>query len=216
MSYLNVIVKAIGDKKFDLIQFRGKKILLVGGYSLRCQVSEDGKKNVYFADYMKMIFDVVKAKSCKKFGMPVQQITDKVAFDYCGEIEDMPEIMNNAGKFDIVFVLEGLEKVSNPGKALSAVNDMCKNGGKIMLFLRTPAELGTKVHLDYYEDDWRYEAEDIKNFFHKAKDFHLDKLSTDEVFLCSLTKPSQKSTPPPTTLQFLTVASAGRLLMQKV
>ena len=177
--------------------FIGKKILLIGGYTLRCQVTKEDKIGVYFADYMKMLFEAVKAKSCKKFGTPEQQSTEQVAFDYCGELEDVAEIMSSVGKFDVVFVLDGLEKTSNPGKSLSAINAMCKNGGQIKLFLRTPVELGTKVRLDYYEDNWRYEPEDIAKFFNNPQDFAVEDLSTAEVFLCTFTKTYQKTTPSP-------------------
>lgn len=195
MSYLKLIVDAVGGQKFDFEPFRGKKVLMIGGYSLRCKLEEDGNRTIYFADWFKEHLMAAKAKSCKKFGTPSQQNSEKIDVDYCGEIEDMPEVMSNAGKFDAVVVFEGLEKVSNPGKALSAVDAMCKNGGQIMLFCRTPAELGTKVRLDYYEDNWRYVPDDITNFFPKAKDFALDNLSTPEVFLCKLIKPYKQTAP---------------------
>ena len=79
-------------------------------------------------------------------------------------IEDLEKCA--AGKqYDLVIVLDGMEKAQSFSKAVSAVKSVCAEHGKIILLARTPNERGTQLRLYYYDDIWRYEWQDVVKLF---------------------------------------------------
>ena len=186
MSHLTYVFEAINAGKPDIKIFRGKNILLIGGYTLQIMEQPGGGVSPYAADVLKKSFLQVGAKSVKKAANFEQNASEGVVCDYVGNIEELPKIINE--EFDIVFALEGLEKVNNPIAGLEAIRNLCTRNGRMILFLRTPKELGTKYRLDYYEDTWRYEIEDLKQFFRDDRDCSSVVNPAGEVFIMSVKK----------------------------
>lgn len=68
-------------------------------------------------------------------------------------------------KFDSVVLFCGLEKEMDFWEGAANLQDMCVLGGHILVFVRTPLEMGTKLALATYEDEWRYEPIDVVHMF---------------------------------------------------
>ena len=77
------------------------------------------------------------------------------------------EMLENIGreKFDFVILLEGLEKERDFVQAVSDIQSLCKPDGALFIMARSPLETGTGLALKYYEDEWRYEPQDLATLF---------------------------------------------------
>ena len=193
MNYLNFAVKFFEKGIFDFETCRDKRILFIGGYTLLIENSKAKNSKNFLAYYLcEKILNFTGAADCKCVATYER---DFYVTDYRGNMEDLPEILSSEEKFDIIFVLDGMEKVLNPAKALNAVRNVCVDGGQIFLFLRTPVDLTAKNRLDYYEDNWRYEPADIPNFFYVDKNFSVEAMENVEAFFISFQKSDKKFFP---------------------
>ena len=133
-------------------EISGRKILIVGrntveGLQHRIEV------------VMRSFFLSNGAVKCINIG-----IFNGAGADFVGNVEDIAKIVGEE-KFDCVFVTEGLEKTQSFLQAAEAIKYVCAENGKIIIVARTPVETGTKIKVNYYEDYWRYEAEDLIALF---------------------------------------------------
>lgn len=92
--------------------------------------------------------------------------------DY-GALEDLPAKVKN--KFDLIFLVEGLEKAKKPALAIKAVMSMARDDATVVIMTRTPKITDTSIKVNYYEDYWRYSSDDLKNIF---KSFPIDAVVT--------------------------------------
>ena len=180
----------------DLKNLYDKKILLIGGYLSFVKVGEEIMPVVHALKELVFNPNNMYSKTvvtCERYSAYSASCVKD--FDYAGDMEELSEVLRNEGKFDVVFVFEGMEKVINPVKAFKVLRDLCVVGGKIFLFCRTPVELGTKYWLDWYEDNWRYEPADISNFFSSDINFSATAPENMETFLINFQKSSEKFFP---------------------
>ena len=198
MVHLNIITNMFLQKKIDIAEFQGKNILLIGGYSLKMLLDKN-QGEMLFVDFLKLQLMNGGVKSCKIAATALQKSYEGINCDYTLSTEDLspPQkvLSELEEQFDVIFVLSGMEKVSDPLKAFKNVRYFCADGGKIFMLLRTQAELGTKNFLNFYEDNWRYEPEDIVKIFSCDENFVIEMLLNKEAFVISFTKTDKKFQP---------------------
>ena len=79
-------------------------------------------------------------------------------------IQDIPRAVGDI-EYDLVILLEGLEKEESFQEAADILQSVCRKDGYLIVLARTPYETGTRVCLEFYEDAWRYEPQDIQTLF---------------------------------------------------
>ena len=79
-------------------------------------------------------------------------------------IQDIPRAVGDM-QYDLVILLEGLEKEDSFQEAAGILQSVCRPEGRLIILARTPYETGTRVCLEFYEDVWRYEPQDIPVLF---------------------------------------------------
>ena len=67
--------------------------------------------------------------------------------------------------YDLVILLDGMEKTKSFMQIPEKIQFLCKAKGCILAFARTPLEIDTSIQVNYYEDCWRYEAQDWHGIF---------------------------------------------------
>jgi ubiquinone/menaquinone biosynthesis C-methylase UbiE len=145
------IEDVIDGKMLCADQIKGKKVLLIGSYSAN-------DVEVPIDKVLKQIFEQYGAE-CLSFGGHKQSF-----IDYVDDIENLSEVLKEK-TFDIVLVVEGLEKVESVIAAVGQIKKVCKENGTIIVFARTPIEEEIEPKLEYHEDFWRYETEDMIALF---------------------------------------------------
>lgn len=157
------IENVIDGKMLRVDQLKGKKVLLIGSYSANdVETPIDKVLKQHFEHY---------GAECLSVGGHKQSF-----IDYVDDIENLSTILKEK-TFDIVLVVEGLEKVESAIAAVGQIKKVCKENGTIIVFARTPMEKEVEPKLEYHEDFWRYETEDIIVLF---SDCHLEERRMSE------------------------------------
>lgn len=136
-------------KKSDVAD---KNILLVSGFS-----SMDSRAEKLFMNSMY----TAGAAKCQVYCTGILA----GAFDFSGAVSEM--VANVNAEFDVVIVWDSLEKQKNILSAINNIKVMCRPGGVIFVFGRTPQLLGNTYGVVYYEDYWRFDCDMLADMFNE-------------------------------------------------
>lgn len=129
-----------------------KNILLVSGFSsMDIKAEKLLKDSLYSAG----------AENCQLYCTGILA----GVLDFSGAISDMAAKIN--AEFDVVIVWDSLEKQKNILSAINNIKMMCRPGGMIFVFGRTPQLLGNTYGVAYYEDYWRFDCEMLADMFNE-------------------------------------------------
>ena len=169
--YYPFIEEMLNNGIFCRSDIENKNILLVGRYTV------EGMQ-VYVESVLKNWFLQNGAQTCLGYG-----IFPGADVDIIGDLDQMSRKLDTE-KFDLVVLLEGLEKTKDLSASISALKVACKVGGILLVVARTPQIKGTSLKINYYEDYWRFDSDVLRNIF---ADFSaLAVVSTDENYFTAV------------------------------
>lgn len=128
----------------------GKKCLIVSRANLATEVSTE-------RDLMSSL-KAAGASACKLYGH-----YNSLEENASGTIAEMSIKLKD--EFDVVMVLDGLEKEKDILSAVCSIKGACKPRGLLFVFSRTPDFNGNMYGTTYYEDYWRMDEGILKNLF---------------------------------------------------
>ena len=169
--YCPFVREVVDNGIFSQYDIKNKSVLIVGRYTVEGM-------HVYIESALKSWFLQNGAKKCLGYG-----IFPGADVDIVGDLEQMSTKLV-AETFDVVVVLEGLEKTKNLPAAISAIKSVCRSGAVLLVMARTPSIEGTVLKVNYYEDYWRYDSDILINLF--ADFLALAVVSTDENYFTAV------------------------------
>jgi len=154
-DYRPLVDQVLNDQVFPVEDIRGKHVLVIGGFDLNFSYGNmpvGGIAQDYFAQRGAASFDGAVLFCPHAF--EVQQIN----------IDELDQSVGGK-KYDVVALIEGLEKSRDLLKAVAAIKNVCAPQATVFIMARTPLELGTKLRLSFYEDAWRFSMQHLKCLF---------------------------------------------------
>ena len=88
--------------------------------------------------------------------------------EYIGVSSSLAQLEENVGgkKYDIVVLLEGLEKETHFVRSAEALAACCRLGGKLLLLVQTPDAADEALDVErFLEASWAYDLQDIASLF---------------------------------------------------
>lgn len=154
--YNNFVKAMLNGGLLQPADIKNKQALIIGRYTV------EGLAEYTEAVIKRFLLDN-GASSCFGYGMfPPPPRGGSGADDY-GALEELPSKVQD--KFDLIFLVEGLEKAKKPALAIKAVMSMARDNATVVIMTRTPKITDTSIKVNYYEDYWRYSSDDLKNIF---------------------------------------------------
>lgn len=150
--YYPFVAEMVNKGIFDKAEIENKNILILGRYTV-----EGFPK--YIETELRRYFMQNGAKKCVGYG-----IFPGADVDVVGNLDEVADKLGDE-QFDLVFLLEGLEKTKNISRALSQIKRVCNAEAVLLVMTRTPNIRGTELKLNYYEDYWRYDRDVVKALF---------------------------------------------------
>ena len=164
--YNNFVKAMLNGGLLQPADIKNKQALIIGRYTVEGLAE-------YTETVIKRFLLDNGASSCFGYGMfPAPPQGGSGSDDY-GALEELPSKVQD--KFDLIFLVEGLEKAKKPALAIKAVMSMARDNATVVIMTRTPKITDTSIKVNYYEDYWRYSSDDLKNIF---KGFPIDAVVT--------------------------------------
>lgn len=164
MIYYEIVRTMLNEKIFPADMIQGKRILLVGANDAFAGPEAHRQTGAMLAKEWLLSQG---AAECRLYGL--SYALRHQGQDYIGLLEDVGRAAAAPGGqtelFDLVVVFSGMEKTAVFPRTISALRSIVREGGRICLLLRTPSSSGVETGVVEYEDNWRFEAEDLPELF---------------------------------------------------
>ena len=158
--YYHIISRLFNEKTFPKERIQGKRILIVGGND-GFEQTKDGER-VSGESFLRQHLQALGAAECLTCGM-FYGLRYK-GMDFLGDVNNLAGCAAS-GLYDIVILLEGMEKIASFHQAEASLRGILQDGGLLYLLARTPADVGTSQSVVWCEDYWRYDVPDIPALF---------------------------------------------------
>ena len=149
LQYYTKMMKALWSEKFlTADEMCGKDVLLVGLSS-------------FGSDLVSVLQQPLFAAGAKVDYAPLFN-------EHIGVSSSLAQLEENVGgkKYDIVVLLEGLEKETHFVRSAEALAACCRLGGKLLLLVQTPDAADEALDVErFLEASWAYDLQDIASLF---------------------------------------------------
>lgn len=185
MLYCFLAMSIVNQSLIPSERVRGKSVLLVGENDVK--LSLEGK-NQASAEILHTYLMEAGARECMVFNPTLHGMSNPSEGCYGGALEDIRWIIGKDRMFDVVVLLEGMERERSIHQALAELRSSVRPNGVMYLVARTPIDwIRMPFHIiSGYDDFWRFTAEDMEALFpdDSVASRHLE-LEGEEIWLFS-------------------------------